>query len=113
VQVKEQSCEVWSTERVVLSTVLTATNTDPADQFAVFPNPVEHTLSVRYTSSLAKQATIRLYDNRGVLQQRPISLKAQNGQFVADIFVQYLPVGSYVLNLTDGFTTQVKRFIKK
>ncbi|GAB2529479.1 S8 family serine peptidase [Spirosoma aerophilum] len=113
VQVKQQTCAAWSTERVILTTILTATNTDPAAQFILFPNPSEHMLSVRYTNLLARQATLSLYDSRGVLQQMPILLKAQNGLFEADISVQHLPSGSYILNLRDGFTTQVKRFLKK
>lgn len=113
VQVKQQGCVAWSTNRIVQTTVLTAVTADPAGQFIVFPNPTDHILSIRYNSPLARQATISVYNSQGILLQSPVSLKAQNGQLEADISVESLPAGVYVLRLTDGNSIQTERFIKK
>ncbi|MFD2936026.1 S8 family peptidase [Spirosoma flavum] len=113
VQVTQQGCIGWSTNRVVQTSILTAVTADPTGQFVVYPNPAEHTISIRYVSSLAKQIQVSIFDLRGVLQQSPFQLNDQNGQFKGDISVHELPAGSYILRLTDGYTTQTGRFVKK
>ncbi|MCX6214793.1 S8 family serine peptidase [Spirosoma sp.] len=113
VAITQNKCVGWSTDRLVQTTTLTALTPDPSDRFGLYPNPAEHTLSIRYVNSAARQAHVCLFDFRGVLQQPPFLLKAQNGQFEGDISVQHLPPGLYILQLTDGHTTQMERFIKK
>ena len=122
VQVKQKDCVSWSTERVVQTTGGTSTTptaptipvtADPGGQLIVYPNPTDNILSIRYASPLATKAEARLFTSQGVLLQLPVSLKAQNGQFEADISVLNLPAGTYILQLTDGRSTQTERFIKK
>ncbi|WP_046577062.1 S8 family peptidase [Spirosoma radiotolerans] len=113
-QVKQRECVAWSTARTISpASLVTALTTDPSDQVFVYPNPAEHTLSIRYTGSLAKQTTISIVDLRGVLQQPPFFVNAQNGHIKADLSVQALSAGTYVLHLTDGHFTQAVQFIKK
>ena len=113
VQVIQQGCVGWSTARLVQTTVLTATAPDPISQFTFYPNPTEHSLSIRYTNPLAKQVQVSVFDLLGVLQQQPVSLKPQNGQVEGNLSIQQLPSGTYILLLSDGITTQTERFIKK
>ncbi|AUD07510.1 S8 family serine peptidase [Spirosoma pollinicola] len=122
VQVKQKDCVAWSTNRLVQTTAAISSTTtsstapvtaDPGDQFIVYPNPTDNTLSIHYASPLATQAEARLFNAQGVLLQLPVSLKAQNGHFEAHISVLNLPAGTYILQLTDGRSTQTERFIKK
>ncbi|GAB3809999.1 hypothetical protein GCM10028819_52850 [Spirosoma humi] len=113
-QVKQQTCVAWSTDRIVGSTaVVTALSGDPSNRLTVYPNPAEHILSIRYANPLTKQATIRITDLRGTLQQLPLVVNVQNGQLIADITVQALAAGVYLLHLADGHSTETVRFIKK
>ncbi|WP_245877828.1 S8 family serine peptidase [Spirosoma fluviale] len=113
VAITQHKCTGWSTSRLIQTTVPTSPTLDPLGPFTIYPNPVEHTLSIRYINPVAQQAQVRLYDLRGILQQPPFSLKTQNGQFEGDISVLGLAPGTYILRLTDGHSTQVERFIKK
>ncbi|GAB3784873.1 hypothetical protein GCM10028818_45490 [Spirosoma horti] len=113
-QVKQRECVAWSTARTVSpASLVTALPTDPSDQLFVYPNPAEHTLSVRYAGSRTKQSTISIVDLRGVMQQPPLLVNSQNGQIKADISIQTLSAGVYILCLTDGQSSQTARFLKK
>ena len=104
----------WSTDRLVQTTVVTGITPDPLAAFTIYPNPAEHTLSIRYSNpSVVQQAQVSLYDLRGVLLQPPFLLKTQNGQFEGAISIVDLAPGTYILRLTDGHSTQIDRFIKK
>lgn len=114
VQMEQQTCVAWSTDRVIAyPAVVTALSDETINQLMVYPSPAEHTLSIRYNAPLTKQAIISIIDSRGVLQQPPTSVINQNGALNADIAVQALPVGSYILRLSDGQSTQAVRFIKR
>ena len=92
---------------------MTAATPDSTGQFIIYPNPSEHTLSIRYANPLAKQIQISVFDLNGILQQPPFSLKSPNGQFEDDLSIQQLPSGTYILRLADGFGIQTGRFVKK
>ncbi|GAB4030534.1 S8/S53 family peptidase [Spirosoma gilvum] len=114
VQVTQQTCIGWSTERSVRTTaLLTATTLDPTNQLMFYPNPAETTLSIRYVNPASRQVQIGIFDLHGVLQQQPLSLSAPNGQFEGSISVRDLAPGSYILQLTDGLSSQTGRFVKK
>lgn len=113
VQVTQHSCIGWSTDRVIESSIVTATTTDPVGSLSLYPNPAENTLSIRYTNPQAKQVQLLLLDGRGVLQQPPLVLKPQNSLFESDISVLNLPAGEYILQVSDGSSIQVGRFLKK
>ncbi|RYF53489.1 MAG: T9SS type A sorting domain-containing protein [Cytophagaceae bacterium] len=113
-QVKQQTCVAWSTDRIVGSTaIVTALPGTPDNRLIVYPNPVENTLSVRYANPLAKQATISIMDLRGTLQQLPLVVNVRNGQLIADIPVQALSAGIYLLHFADGYSAETIRFVKK
>ncbi|GAB3029582.1 S8 family serine peptidase [Spirosoma pulveris] len=114
VAITQQKCMGWSTDRLVQTTVVTGITPDPLAAFTIYPNPAEHTLSIRYSNpSVVQQAQVSLYDLRGVLLQPPFLLKTQNGQFEGAISIVDLAPGTYILRLTDGHFTQLDRFIKK
>lgn len=113
-QLKQQTCVAWSTDRIVGSTaIVTALPGDPANRLMVYPNPVEHTLSVRYANPLTKQAIVSIVDLRGTLQQLPLVVNVRNGQLAADIAVHTLSAGTYLLHLTDDYSDETVRFVKK
>lgn len=113
VRVTQHGCVGWSTERIVETSVLTATVPDPADLFLIYPNPAETTLYVRYANSLAEQVSIQVVDMQGRLWKTPVSLKNQQGETQGTITIQHLPPGVYLLHLSEGDATQTARFIKK
>ncbi|WP_332368966.1 T9SS type A sorting domain-containing protein [Spirosoma telluris] len=113
VQVTQHSCVGWSTSRLIQTAVQTAILSDSARQFSFYPNPTENSLFIRYANPLAKQVQVSVFDLNGILQQPSLSIKASNGQFEGNLSVQYLPTGTYILRLSDGFGIQIRRFIKK
>ena len=113
VRVTQQGCVGWSTERIVETSVVTATVPDPVALFLIYPNPAETSLHVRYSNPSIKQAQAQILDLQGQVWQPPVLLKAQSGEIQGDFTIQQLPPGSYILQLTDGDTTQTARFIKK
>ncbi|WP_293683993.1 MULTISPECIES: S8 family serine peptidase [unclassified Spirosoma] len=114
VQVTQHTCVGWSTVRSVRTTaLLTATNPDPTNLIMFYPNPAETTLSIRYVNPASRQVQIGIFDLHGVFQHHQVSLTAPNGQFEGAISVGDLPPGLYILQLTDGLTSQTSRFIKK
>jgi hypothetical protein len=113
VQVTQHNCVGWSTNRLVQTTLVTTTVPDSVGAFAFYPNPTENTLSIHYANPLAKQVLVSVFDLNGVLQQPPMAIKAQNGVFEGDLAIQYLPAGTYILRLADGFGIQTGRFVKK
>ena len=113
VQVTQQNCVGWSASRAVQSSVLTAIDPDPTARLTVYPNPVEQTLSIRYANPLTNQVQVRVFDQRGILQKLPTTLKVQHGAVEGSLSVQELPAGVYILQLTDGDSIQTGRFNKK
>ena len=112
VQVTQQNCVGWSSVRTVQMALLTATTPDPAASLTLYPNPTDGSLFVRYTNPAAKQVQISVVDSRGVLQQRPVSIKSASGRFETDLSITNLPPGYYVLQLSDGVRMQTGRFLK-
>ncbi|GAB4000582.1 hypothetical protein GCM10028807_54010 [Spirosoma daeguense] len=113
VLVTQQTCESWSTERFVQTSVLTATIPEPTSTFSLYPNPAEQTLSIRYENPASKQIEFRIFDLKGTLQQPVFRVRAQNGQLNELLHIPNLSPGGYVLQLTDGSSTFSQRFIKK
>ncbi|MBD2701126.1 S8 family peptidase [Spirosoma sp. BT702] len=113
VLIKQQSCESFSSERIVQTSVVTGMIPEPTGAFSIYPNPADHTLSVRYENPLAKQVQLRIYDLKGALQQPVVTVKARNSQIDETVSVQGLPSGNYVLQLTDDSNTFSRRFVKK
>jgi hypothetical protein len=112
VRVTQHACVGWSTERTVLTSVLTATAPDPTGHFSIYPNPAETTLYVRYANPLAKPIHVQIADLQGRVWNAPFSLKNQQGETQGTITIQHLPPGTYMLHLSEGDTTQSERFLK-
>ncbi|AQG81883.1 S8 family peptidase [Spirosoma montaniterrae] len=113
VRVEQQTCAGWSSERVVLSNVLTSTTNGPDPAFVLFPNPAETTLTVRFNHSTARQVSATIFDVDGRVRLRVLLPKNNLGRFEGNLPVTDLPSGAYVLHLTGDFDTQTSRFIKK
>ncbi len=113
VRVEQQRCAAWSTERVVLSNIVTSTTAGPDPSLVIFPNPAETTLTVRYNNPIARQVVATVVDIDGRQRQQMPLAKTGPGRFEGSLSVAYLPTGSYLLRLTGDFGTQVSRFEKK
>lgn len=74
-------------------------------QVAVFPNPASDRLRVE---SAEKIESYELYDMTGALIRRQ---HVESKTF--DIDLNELPAGAYLINIHQGHTRQVKRFVKK
>jgi hypothetical protein len=112
VRITQHTCVGWSTERTILTTVLTATSPDPTGYFWIYPNPAETTLYVRYANPLAKQVHIQVVDLQDRVWSTPFLLKNQQGETQGAITIHHLPSGIYMLHLSEGDTTQTERFLK-
>ena len=113
VRVTQHGCVGWSTERVVETSVLTATAPDPGNLFLIYPNPAETTLYIRYANPMAKQIHLQVVDLQGRVWNTPFWLKNQQGETQGAITIQHLPSGIYILHLSEGDTTLTERFVKK
>ncbi len=112
VRVTQHNCVGWSTERTIVTSVLTATTPDPIGHFNIYPNPAETTLYVRYANPLEKQIHIQVVDLQGRLWNTAVSLKNQQGETQSTIAIQHLPPGVYMLLLSEGDRIQTERFLK-
>lgn len=112
VQVTQYNCVSWSSERAIRMSVLTATTPDPYPLLTLFPNPVEHVLSIRYLNATTKRVLIDIIDIRGASPQS-FTLKPVNGQLNAELPVSDLPPGPYFFQMTDGEIVERRRFVKK
>jgi hypothetical protein len=112
VRVTQHNCVGWSTERTIVTSVLTATTPDPIGHFSIYPNPTETTLYVRYANPLEKQIHIQVVDLQGRLWNMAVSLKNQQGETQGTIAIQHLPPGVYMLLLSEGDRIQTERFLK-
>ena len=113
VQITQHGCTSQSPNRLVETSLVTATLPDPTGQITLYPNPAEHTLFVRYANPINRQVLVSIIDQNSGLQLPPLLLNAKNGQVEGTLSVQTLPAGPYVLQLTDGERTQTVRFVKK
>ncbi|WP_018620236.1 S8 family serine peptidase [Spirosoma luteum] len=112
VRVTQHACVGYSTDRTILTTVLTATVPDPTGHFGIYPNPAETMLYVRYANPTAKQVHLQVVDLQGRAWNTPVSLNNQLGETHGAITIQYLPPGVYILQLSEGDKTQTERFLK-
>ncbi len=113
VRVMQYGCVGYSTERMVVTSIITAAFSDPTGYVGIYPNPAETTLYVRYANPLAKQIHLQVIDLLGRVWNTPFWLKNQQGETQATITIQHLPPGIYMLHLSDGDRTQMERFLKK
>lgn len=113
VQATQHGCVGWSTDRLVETSILTAVPADPMGQFMIYPNPAENALTIRYVNAVSAQVEVSIVDLQGHVQQAPLRLKAQHRVVEGYVSIEYLPAGTYVLQLVDGGATQTARFIKK
>lgn len=112
VQVTQQNCVGWSSERSVRMAVLTAATPDPAASLILYPNPADNRLFIRYVSPAAKQVQVGVFDVRGVLLLPPIRIMSAIGRFETELSIAELPPGHYVLQLSDGGRVLTERFVK-
>ncbi len=109
VEISQQTCVGFSTERVVESAV-------PSDSIAtlqLYPVPADGLLSIRYKSSTTRPVQVSVYDSRGMLVIYPFLLRRTNGRYEAELPTSTLPPGSYILYLTGGSGERTGRFTRK
>ncbi|WP_338873553.1 S8 family peptidase [Spirosoma sp. SC4-14] len=113
VQVTQQNCVGWSTQRTIYSSVITSISPEPDSVFLAYPNPVEHSLEVQYAFPNARNVQISVLDGQGRLHGSPTLLKATNQRFQGTLNLSTLSAGPYILKLSDGDRTRTLRFLKK
>ena len=109
VEVTQQACVGFSTERIVESAV----PADSTSSLQLYPVPADGSLSIRYMSNTAKPVQVGVYDSRGTLVIYPFLLRRANGRHEAELPINGLPPGSYILYLTTGSVKQTQRFTRK
>ena len=75
-------------------TVLSAINQDPADQFNIYPNPVEKNLYINHCTDIRR---VEIYNITGVL----VTSFENAGKETIEIPVATLPSGKYILRLVN------------
>lgn len=113
VQVTQQNCVGWSTERTVSLATLNNLVPEADTMFNAYPNPVESTISIQYAFPNAKTVQADVIDLLGRLQQPSMLLKAINRHFEDSLDVSTLTDGFYFLRLSDGNRIRIWRFLKK
>lgn len=122
VRVNQQQCVSWSGEKLVRRSAWTGSNvadsllTFGADDstFVAYPNPVLTTLLIRYLQPGATQVGVEVYSVAGQVEKSGFMLnRLSNGLFSLDLPVADLPIGLYILRLTDGPRQRSLRFLRR
>ena len=95
--------------------VVTLCWTDGANDsaFVAYPNPVVSTLLVRYLQPGATSVMAEVYSVAGHLEKTGRFKKTTNNLFTLDLPVADLPVGVYVLRVSDGRRVRSLRFLRR
>ena len=121
-QVSQQQCVGLSSEKTVQRSSWAGLSTlpdslvafDGADStFVVYPVPTPGTLFVRYVRPGATTVSVTVYDIIGNVQLETMPLGFRQGLFYLDMPVHGLPLGLYLLHLTDGSRSKSVRFFKE
>lgn len=121
-RVNQQQCVGWSGDKIVRRSAWTGTSVADSllsfgaddSTFVAYPNPVLTTLLIRYLQPGATQVGVEVYSASGQLEKTGFLLnRLSNGLFSLDLPVGDLPIGSYVLRLTDGPRQRSLRFLRR
>ncbi|MBO0948818.1 S8 family serine peptidase [Fibrella forsythiae] len=122
VRVNQQQCVGWSAEKVVRHSAWTGDSVADSlltfgsddSTFVAYPNPVLTTLLIRYLQPGASQVHVDVYSAAGHLEKAGFMLNhLSNGLFTLDLHVGDLPIGLYMLHLTDGPRQRSLRFLRR
>ena len=79
------------------------------ENFKVFPNPNNGTFTIQLNGSLERQISIAVYDLRG---RSIFNNSFQNGgDFNQEIQLSHVQSGMYILNVSDGLRSTIKKLI--
>ncbi|RYF72138.1 MAG: T9SS type A sorting domain-containing protein [Cytophagaceae bacterium] len=122
VRVNQQQCVSWSADKVVRHSAWTGNSVADSlltfgsddSTFIAYPNPVLTTLLIRYLQPGATQVHVDVYSAAGHLEKTGFGLNhLSNGLFTLDLHVGDLPIGLYILQLTDGIRQRSVRFLRR
>ena len=84
------------------------------ESLAIFPNPVHHTMGLRFDLVEASQVSVKLYNALGAtVYQENLGLQAA-GQVFEELNVQHLQAGLYFMQVNiNGQATKSVRIAKK
>ncbi len=87
--------------------------TDCLLNVAVFPNPVNHKATVRFSIREAQTVSVRVFDAIGkvMLEGKPIKLNPGNHQIEVDI--TGLPIGLYLFSISSEIASKTIKVVKK
>ena len=121
-QVTQGKCVGWSEDKIVQRSAWTGTSLPDSllsfgaddSTFIAYPNPVLTPLLIRYLQPGATQVRAEVYSSAGHLEKTGFFLnRLPNGLFTLDLPVFDLPVGLYILQLTDGPRQRSLRFMRR
>ena len=121
-RVTQGKCVGWSEDKIVQRSAWTGTSLPDSllsfgaddSTFIAYPNPVLTTLLIRYLQPGATQVRAEVYSSAGHLEKTGFFLnRLPNGLFTLDLPVFDLPVGLYILQLTDGPRQRSLRFMRR
>ena len=121
-RVSQGNCVGWSDDKLVQRSAWTGTSLPDSllsfgsddSTFIAYPNPVLTTLLIRYLQPGATQVRAEVYSSAGHLEKTGFFLnRLPNGLFTLDLPVFDLPVGLYILQLTDGPRQRSLRFMRR
>ncbi|MEZ0486789.1 S8 family serine peptidase [Fibrella aquatica] len=121
-RVSQQKCVGWSGSKVVQRSAWSGSNIPDSlltfesddSMFIAYPNPVLTTLLIRYAHSESSEVRVDVYTIAGQLEKSGFLLnRLSNGLFSLDLPVSDLPIGLYILRLTDGPRQRSLRFMRR
>ncbi|MEZ0541527.1 S8 family peptidase [Fibrella arboris] len=121
-RVNQQQCIGWSADKIIRRSTWVGTSVADSlltfgiddSTFVAYPNPVLTTLLIRYLQPGATQVSVDIYSAAGHMEKTGFRLnRLSNGLFSLDLPVGDLPVGLYILRLTDGPRQRSLRFMRR
>ncbi len=121
-RVSQQKCQGWSEDKQVRRSAWTGTSVADSlltfgsgdSTFVAYPNPVLTSLLIRYLQPGATQVSVDVFSVAGHSEKTGFVLtRLANGLFSLDLPVSDLPVGLYILRLTDGPRQRSLRFMRR
>jgi Secretion system C-terminal sorting domain len=84
------------------------------ERFSIFPNPAQDHLFVKYTTSIASEATVVLYSITGVeISRETVQLTENQGVFELKTQIAELPANTYILQFRTEAKVEQVIFLKR
>ncbi|MDE0771437.1 MAG: T9SS type A sorting domain-containing protein [Salibacteraceae bacterium] len=103
---------IWKSGSVVTGVAPNLTSAKVWEsEIKLFPNPAKFNIQIEYTVANPDEVTMRIYSIAGNIM-KTITPSALEGENSINVSVNDLPSGTYFINLIDGNSQKVAKFIK-